>query len=62
MTKRKDKDKTLFWILMPRDSQGMYSLKQDLPSELPYDLAFFLPSNYIHITLDNRNIQIQEPN
>ncbi len=56
MTKRKDKDKTLFWILMPRDSHGMYSLKQDRPSELPYDLVFFLPSNHIHITLDNRNI------
>jgi hypothetical protein len=43
MTKRKDKDKTLFWILMPSDSKGMYSLKQDLALRAPIRFGFFSP-------------------
>jgi hypothetical protein len=46
----------MFQIPMPKDFQGMYSLKQDLTLELPYEWVFFLPNNHIHITLNNRNI------
>jgi hypothetical protein len=52
MTERKDKDKTI--VLDSHAKRD--SLKQDLASELPYDLVFFLLGNHIHIVLDNRNI------
>jgi hypothetical protein len=38
----------------------MNSFKQ--PLKLPYKWVPFLPSNHIHITLDNINVQRQEPN
>ncbi len=60
MTKIEDKNKTK--IPTFRDSPKMNSFKQDLPLELPYKWVPFLPSNHIHITLDNINIQTQEPN
>ncbi len=32
------------------------------PSKLPYKWVPFLPSNHIQITLNNINVQTQEPN
>ncbi len=59
----KIEDKNMTKIPTFRDSQRMNSFKQNLPSKFPYKwVPFpFLPSNHIHITLDNINVQTQEP-
>lgn len=60
MSKIEDKNRTK--IPTFRYSPRMNSFKQDLPLKLPYKWAPFpfLPSNHIHITLDNINVQTQE--